>query len=63
MNVYPPVPQDRARTSKEREKNRLSMLFSPYYYIFRSNPRLNALQTILRCALFDIDLVSFQRAL
>lgn len=49
---------------KESEKRIVYRCSSrPITIFFRSNPRLNALQTILRCALFDIDLVSFQRAL
>ena len=49
---------------KESEKRIVYRCSSrPITIFFRSNPRLNALQTILRYALFDIDLVSFQRAL
>ena len=61
----PTFPTETEQGHQKESEKRIGYRCSsrPITIFFRSNPRLNALQTILRYALFDIDLVSFQRAL
>gem|GEM_PF-2402680 len=58
-----PTKTEQGHQKKSEKKIYYRCSSRPITIFFRSNPRVNALQTILRCALFDIDLVSFQRAL